>query len=123
MLTLADFTAGRESHPAPKMPKIWQYILFIYKPFQKIRVYVRYYFVMEEFAFIKGLFYTALLFALCFIAVFGLKALLIFSGLLPIKRKKPIRKKRVRKSDDKTLYIDPNKINKILVRAEKDKSA
>ncbi|MBO7186940.1 MAG: hypothetical protein J6V68_00900 [Clostridia bacterium] len=78
---------------------------------------------MEEFVFIKGLFFTALLFALCFIAVFGLKALLIFSGILSVKRKKTKPKKRVKSSDDKTLYIDPNKINKILVRAEKDKSA
>jgi len=78
---------------------------------------------MEEFVFIKGLLSTLILFFSSFILVFGIKALLVFTGILPVKKKVKGKRKKKNLDNSKILYVDPTKINKILVRKEKDKSA
>jgi hypothetical protein len=78
---------------------------------------------MEEFVFIKGLLSTLILFFSSFILVFGIKSLLIFTKILPVKKSVKVKKKKKNIDNSKILYVDPTKINKILVRRENDKSA
>ncbi len=78
---------------------------------------------MEEFVFIKGLLSTLILFFSSFILVFGIKSLLIFTKILPVKKSVKVKKKKKNIDNSKILYVDPTKINKILVKRENDKSA
>jgi hypothetical protein len=79
---------------------------------------------MKNFPFLCGLFNFILLFVLCFIAVFGLKSLLMFLGILPptVAKSSPPPAKPKKRPPLKTLTINPDDYDRIYVKRKNQNS-
>ncbi len=75
---------------------------------------------MSWYEFFNGLLWIAFIFAICFIAVFGVKSLADFIGIKPRKKPEaPSRPKKRRAPTGKTVVIDPEGVSKISFKKSK----